>query len=47
MDWSDAVFVRLRRALGPRLELMVLLIAEVVALGYYRARRPHRPAHAG
>lgn len=31
--WSDAVFVRLRRALGLRLELMVLLIAEVVALG--------------
>ncbi|NUT99664.1 MAG: ferritin-like domain-containing protein [Saccharothrix sp.] len=37
--WSDAVFVRLRRALGLRLELMVLLIAEVVALGYYRALR--------
>jgi hypothetical protein len=37
--WSDVVFVRLRRALGLRLELMVLLIAEVVALGYYRALR--------
>lgn len=37
--WSDAVFVRLRRALGLRLELMVLLIAEVVALAYYRALR--------
>ena len=37
--WSDAVFVRLRRACGLRLELMVLLIAEVVALGYYRALR--------
>ncbi|MFD1149101.1 ferritin-like domain-containing protein [Saccharothrix hoggarensis] len=37
--WSDAVFVRLRRALGLRLELMVLLIAEVVALCYYRALR--------
>ncbi|MEV0679253.1 ferritin-like domain-containing protein [Actinosynnema sp. NPDC050436] len=37
--WSDAVFVRLRRALGLRLELMVLLIAEVVALGYYRVLR--------
>ncbi|CAL9590383.1 hypothetical protein SUDANB95_05183 [Actinosynnema sp. ALI-1.44] len=37
--WTDAVFVRLRRALGLRLELMVLLIAEVVALGYYRALR--------
>lgn len=37
--WSDALFVRLRRALGLRLELMVLLIAEVVALRYYRALR--------
>ncbi|PSL56381.1 hypothetical protein B0I31_103130 [Saccharothrix carnea] len=37
--WSDVVFVRLRRALGLRLELMVLLIAEVVALRYYRALR--------
>ncbi|WP_312865997.1 ferritin-like domain-containing protein [Saccharothrix violaceirubra] len=37
--WSDAVFVRLRRVLGLRMELMVLLIAEVVALGYYRALR--------
>ncbi|MFI9817222.1 ferritin-like domain-containing protein [Saccharothrix variisporea] len=37
--WSDAVFVRLRRALGLRLELMVLMIAEVVALAYYRTLR--------
>ncbi|QBS44589.1 ferritin-like domain-containing protein [Nocardia sp. CS682] len=37
--WSDAVFVRLRRALGLRLELMVLMVAEVVALRYYRALR--------
>lgn len=37
--WSDAVFVRLRRRLGLRLELMVLMIAEVVALRYYRALR--------
>jgi len=37
--WSDVAFVRLRRALGLRLELMVLLIAEVIALGYYRALR--------
>ncbi|RSM40045.1 ferritin-like domain-containing protein [Amycolatopsis balhimycina DSM 5908] len=37
--WSDTVFVKLRRALGLRLELMVLLIAEVVALRYYRALR--------
>ncbi|WP_336791277.1 ferritin-like domain-containing protein [Gordonia malaquae] len=35
--WSDTVFVRLRRLLGLRLELMVLTIAEVVALRYYRA----------
>ncbi|MEU9884528.1 ferritin-like domain-containing protein [Sphaerisporangium sp. NPDC051011] len=37
--WSDAVFVRLRRMLGLRLELMVLMIAEVIALRYYRALR--------
>ena len=37
--WSDTAFVRLRRALGLRLEVMVLLIAEVVALRYYRALR--------
>ena len=36
-DWTDAVFVRLRRLLGLRLELMVLTVAEVVALRYYRA----------
>nr|WP_245914457.1 ferritin-like domain-containing protein [Amycolatopsis sulphurea] len=37
--WSDTLFVRARRALGVRLELMVLLIAELVALGYHRALR--------
>ena len=37
--WSDVVFVRLRRALGLRLELLVLMCAEVVALRYYRALR--------
>ncbi|MFQ6326785.1 ferritin-like domain-containing protein [Nocardia sp. CWNU-33] len=37
--WSDAVFVRLRRALGLRLELLVLMVAEVVALRFYRALR--------
>ncbi|MFG3660883.1 ferritin-like domain-containing protein [Streptomyces sp. NPDC047706] len=37
--WSDTVFVRLRRLLGLRMELLVLLIAEVVALRYYRALR--------
>ncbi len=37
--WTDAAFVRLRRLLGLRTELMVLMLAEVVALGYYRAVR--------
>ncbi|WP_199433375.1 ferritin-like domain-containing protein [Qaidamihabitans albus] len=37
--WSDTVFVRLRRALGLRLELLVLMVAEVIALRYYRALR--------
>lgn len=38
-DWTDTVFVLLRRALGLRLELMVLMVAETVALRYYRALR--------
>jgi hypothetical protein len=33
--WSDAVFVRVRRLMGLRTELMVLTVAEVVALSYY------------
>ncbi|MER7517932.1 ferritin-like domain-containing protein [Streptomyces sp. NPDC126499] len=37
--WTDATFVRLRRLLGLRLELLVLMVAEVVALRYYRALR--------
>ncbi|MET7453912.1 ferritin-like domain-containing protein [Streptomyces sp. NPDC005574] len=37
--WSDTVFVRLRRLMGLRVELLVLMIAEVVALRYYRALR--------
>lgn len=37
--WSDSVFVRLRRLLGLRMELLTLMIAEVVALRYYRALR--------
>lgn len=38
-DWSDGVFIWLRRAMGLRLELLVLMVAEVVALRYYRALR--------
>ncbi|MFI8303874.1 ferritin-like domain-containing protein [Streptomyces sp. NPDC085927] len=37
--WSDTIFVRLRRLMGLRMELLVLMIAEVVALRYYRALR--------
>jgi hypothetical protein len=37
--WTDTVFVVVRRALGLRLELMTLMLAEVVALRYYRALR--------
>ncbi|WP_460727320.1 diiron oxygenase [Nocardia heshunensis] len=41
--WTDAIFVRLRRALGLRLELMVLSIAEVIAVPYHRALRDGAP----
>jgi hypothetical protein len=41
--WSDTVFVAVRRALGLRLELMTLMVAEVVALRYYRALRDGAP----
>lgn len=37
--WSDTVFARLRRSLGLSGELLLLMIAEVVALRYYRALR--------
>ncbi|MCP2267582.1 ferritin-like domain-containing protein [Actinokineospora diospyrosa] len=37
--WSDSVFAWLRRALGLKLELLVLMVAEVVALAYYRILR--------
>lgn len=37
--WSDRVFELLRRRLGLRLELMTLMLAEVVALHYFRALR--------
>jgi len=33
--WSDAAFTSLRRALGLRLELMLFLTAEVIALDYF------------
>jgi hypothetical protein len=41
--WSDAVFVRLRRLMGLRTELMVLSVAEVVALSYYGGLADHGP----
>ena len=41
--WSDRAFVLLRRALGLRTELMLLLVAETVALEYFRALRDGAP----
>ncbi len=35
--WSDLAFVALRRMMGLKLELMVLLAAELIAKRYYRA----------
>lgn len=35
--WTQTAFVALRRSLGLRTEVLVLLAAEVAALGYYRA----------
>ncbi|MEX2980688.1 ferritin-like domain-containing protein [Streptomyces sp. C36] len=37
--WSDKVFVRMRRLLGLRMELLTLMVAELVAVRYYRAVR--------
>ncbi|GHG53880.1 ferritin-like domain-containing protein [Streptomyces griseocarneus] len=37
--WSDEVFVRMRRLLGLRMELLTLMVAELVAVRYYRAVR--------
>ncbi|MGZ9928371.1 ferritin-like domain-containing protein [Streptomyces sp. NC-S4] len=37
--WSDTAFARLRRLPGLRAELLLLMVAEVVALRYYRALR--------
>jgi hypothetical protein len=41
--WTDTVFVLVRRAFGLRLELMTLMVAEVIALRYYRALRDGAP----
>jgi hypothetical protein len=41
--WSDAAFIRLRRALGLRFELTLFLVAEVVALHYFAALRDGVP----
>lgn len=37
--WSDSAFAWLRRLLDLRTELLILMLAEVVALRYYRALR--------
>ncbi|TWF96790.1 ferritin-like domain-containing protein [Kitasatospora viridis] len=37
--WTDGLFVRARRLMGLRTELMVLMVAELVAVEYYRAVR--------
>jgi hypothetical protein len=34
--WSDAIFIRARRLMGLQMELMVLMVAEVVATALYR-----------
>lgn len=44
--WSDKAFVMLRRALGLRLELMLFLVAEVVALHYFGALKTGAPEPA-
>jgi hypothetical protein len=41
--WTDRAFVFLRRRAGLRLELLVLLAAEIVGLAYYRALRDGVP----
>ncbi len=33
--WSDIAFVAIRRLMGLKLELMVLLVAEMIARCYY------------
>ena len=41
--WTDAAFTRLRRLLGLRTEIGLLLIAESVAMGYFDALAEHAP----
>jgi hypothetical protein len=41
--WSDRAFVFLRRRAGLRLELLVLLAAEIIGLAFYRALRDGVP----
>lgn len=43
--WSDRVFVFLRRIKSLRTEVLTLLVAELVALTYYRALRDGLPEH--
>jgi hypothetical protein len=41
--WSDAAFTAIRRMLGLRTEIALFLIAETVALGYFRALTDDAP----
>jgi len=41
--WSDRAFVQVRRLMGLRMELLVLLIAELIAVPYYAAVRDGSP----
>jgi len=42
--WSETLFRRSRRAMGVRTKLMVLLSAEIIALGFYGAIADQLPA---
>lgn len=41
--WSDGAFTALRHALGLRTEIGLFLVAETVALGYFRGLAEHGP----
>ncbi len=41
--WTHACFRSFRHALGPRFELQILLIAEIVGTAFYRLLRRHGP----